>query len=74
MSLTARTREAREHADRTGDPGDEALAAALESALAADARELLSELRPDRDATGLPTPSQAGFVAEMRIPPGAAGN
>ena len=30
MSLTARTREAREHADRTGDPGDEALAAALE--------------------------------------------
>jgi len=68
--LSDQARAARERADATGDPGDEALSAALEATVAAEARGLIDQLREEPDTTGLPTPAQAGYVAEVRIPPG----
>ena len=56
MSISDRAKEARATADRTGDPGDVRLAMAMEEWEAAEARELLNQLREERDLTGLPTP------------------
>jgi hypothetical protein len=74
MSLTDRAREAREHADACADPGCHALSAALAAALDAAARDQLTDLREEPDTTGIPAPVEAGFVAEIRVPPGVAGN
>jgi hypothetical protein len=54
MSLSDRAREAREHADRTGLPGDVMLAEALESAERAEAQRLIQELQDPPDLTGIP--------------------
>jgi hypothetical protein len=70
MSLTDRARASRERADRTGDPGDAMLAAALEATLAAEAQDLLSQLPLNRSTVGTPTPAEEGLVSEVRIAPG----
>ena len=70
MSLTDRAKAAREIADLTGDASDVMYADALESAEAAEAREILRELLPESDLTGIPDPP----VATMRIPRGGVEN
>jgi hypothetical protein len=69
MSLFDKARQARTHANVCADPGCHALAAALESALDAAAREQLSELREPADLTGIPDPP----VSSIRIPRGDTG-
>ena len=72
--LADRARDAREVADATGNPADIALADALEAALAAECRELLSDVGTDRSTDGIPTAGEAGFVTEVKIPPGEGAN
>ncbi|HEX3284357.1 MAG TPA: hypothetical protein VHT50_06780 [Mycobacterium sp.] len=77
--LSDAARDARAAADVSLDPALHRVAAALEDAVAAAAREQLSELQPEPDLSGIPTPEEAGFVAEVPIPkpgtnpPGTAG-
>jgi hypothetical protein len=74
MSLTQRAQAARARADATGDPTDTAVANAMAAAVDAAARELLTALTPEPDATGLPSPASAGYLSVVKIPPGPAGN
>jgi hypothetical protein len=67
MGLSDAARKARDAADASGDPGDTALAAALESAEAVLARDQLRELEPEYETTRLPTPKEAGFPDALHI-------
>ena len=70
VSLADKARAAREVADASIDPGDHAVAAALEAALDAEAREQLSELREEPDPDSFP----AAPVSVVRVPRGGAEN
>lgn len=73
MSLTQRAQAARARADATGDPGDEALATALEATESAECRRALQDLEVEASSAGIPTPAEAGFMSVLKIPP-PAGN
>jgi hypothetical protein len=66
MSLIDKAREARERAF-AGEPSAVTLAAALEDALAAEARELLSEFGPDHSTDGVPSPAESGYVSSVWV-------
>ena len=72
--LTDAAKAAREHADGCINPACHGAANALEDAVAAEAREQLSELAPDHGTEGIPTPQEAGYVTEVRIPRGGVEN
>ena len=71
MSLADKAKAARAVADASLDPADHALAAALEGALDAEAREQLRELEPEPpDPDSFPPPP----VSVVRIPRGGVEN
>ncbi|QNJ91523.1 hypothetical protein HZU40_09685 [Mycolicibacterium fluoranthenivorans] len=72
--LSDQARTARARADATGDRGDEALAAALEAAEAAECRGALQGLEGDPDTAGLPSSAEAGYLSVVKVPPGPGGN
>jgi len=59
MSLSDKARQAREKADQSGDPNDEALAVALEQAEAAEAQRMIREQFPMQPADPPPPPWSA---------------
>jgi hypothetical protein len=68
MSLSDKAREARAHADGCTNPSCHAVAAALEGALHAAAREQLAGLEPEQaDPSGIPDPREAGYPSNIRI-------
>lgn len=61
MSLSTAAKQAREHADVCGSPGCVAAAAALESALDAEAREQINGLKAEPNLAGIAPPGVRGF-------------
>jgi hypothetical protein len=68
VDLYEAAKKARERADRSLDPADHSVAAALEGWLDAEARQQLAELKPPPpDPASFPTPEELGYVSEVRI-------
>ncbi len=66
MSLFDKAREAREHANTCTNPSCHAVANALEGALATER----AKGHQPASTEGIPSAVEAGFMSEVRIPPG----